>query len=154
MRQKRQFRSFLIYLILTTVVFVLGWQGAMFFNEYKQGNTKIIISPELTETAKKLNGDATAKQDLTHFWEVWNLLNKDYVDTDKLDAEAMIYGATKGMVDALDDPFTVYMTPEETEQFYSSLEGKLEGIGAELTVKNKALVVVSPLRDSPAERAG
>lgn len=57
-------------------------------------------------------------------------------------------------MDALDDPYTVFMTPDESEQFAASLDGTLEGIGAELTVEDSGLTIVSPLRDSPAEKAG
>ena len=58
------------------------------------------------------------------------------------------------MVNSLDDPYTVFMTPEETTSFHQSLGGELEGIGAELTVKEGLLMVISPLKGSPAEKAG
>jgi len=66
----------------------------------------------------------------------------------------MIYGAISGMVGSLEDPYTVFMDPAESEEFSASLNGKLEGIGAELSVEEKNLVVISPLRNSPAEKAG
>lgn len=88
------------------------------------------------------------------FWNVWNVVEESYVNHDTVDSQDQIYGAIRGMVDSLEDPYSVFMTPEETEQFQSSLNGELEGIGAELTVKDQLLTVVAPLKDSPAEEAG
>lgn len=92
--------------------------------------------------------------DLTLFWQVWSELNNRFVDSEKLVTKDLVYGATKGMVAALKDPYTVYMTPDETQEFLSSLEGQLEGIGAEITIKEQALTIVSPVKGSPAEAAG
>lgn len=92
--------------------------------------------------------------DLDLFWLVWNELETSYVEQDLLDYDQMVYGAIKGMVNAVGDPYTVFMDPDETEDFNVSLQGKLEGIGAELTIEENVLVIVTPLRDSPAEKAG
>lgn len=98
--------------------------------------------------------DSARKIDLTLFWNVWDILVSTYVDTSKLDDQMMIYGSIKGMVSSLHDPYTIFMTPKETEDFRNSLSGDLEGIGAELSIKDHHLIVVSPLKDSPAEKAG
>jgi len=82
------------------------------------------------------------------------MIDTDYVDFSSVEEEQQVYGAVSGMVESLGDPYSVFMTPEETEQFQSSLSGELEGIGAELTVRDGQLVIVSPLKDSPAEIAG
>lgn len=95
-----------------------------------------------------------SKEDMQLFWTVWDELDKKYVDHDALNEESMVYGAIRGMVESLNDPYTVFMSPEESREFNSSLEGELEGIGAELTVEDAELVIVSPLRNSPAEKAG
>lgn len=94
------------------------------------------------------------RADLSLFWDVWSRLQAYYVDPHTLDPQTMIYGAIKGMVAALDDPYTVFMDPEETREFKHNLQGTLQGIGAELTVKEKNLTVMSVLKASPAERAG
>jgi len=97
---------------------------------------------------------STGDLDLRTMWTVKDLLSKKYIHTEKLDNEKMAYGAVKGMVDALDDPFTEFMDPKETIDFNESLNSELEGIGAELTVRNAMLVVVSTVKDSPAQKAG
>jgi len=92
--------------------------------------------------------------DLTLFWEVVQVLEDQYYDSSRLVAKDLLYGAIAGMVDSLDDPYTVFYTPEENKDFKDSLSGVYEGIGAELGFKEHQLVVVAPLEGSPAEMAG
>jgi len=88
------------------------------------------------------------------FWNVWDEIQAEYVDRDKLSNEALYYGAIKGMVDAVGDPYTNYFDPKVNAEFNQDLDGKFEGIGAELSTKNNQLIVVAPLPSSPAEKAG
>ncbi len=128
-------------LLFVLVGGLIGWQGNAAFSDKTTVNEQ-----ENTEAASEVNMDL--------FWSVWNELDENYVDIDKLDAQQEVYGAVAGMVESLGDPYSVFMTPEETEQFQSSLDGELQGIGAELTVEEGQLIIVSPLKDSPAEEAG
>ena len=63
-------------------------------------------------------------------------------------------GAKKGLVAAGGDPYTVYMDAKEATALSNDLNGKLSGIGAEIGIKNNVLTVISPIKDSPAEKAG
>ena len=84
--------------------------------------------------------------------EVWNLLKSDYVNQSAIDAEVLSQGSINGMLEALADPYTSYY-PDYAE-FYSYLEGSFEGIGATVTKENGHITVVSPIKGTPAERAG
>ena len=66
----------------------------------------------------------------------------------------MIEGAIQGMLTTLDDPYSVYMNKEKAEQFNQALDASFEGIGAEISVVEGKIMIVSPLKDSPAEKAG
>jgi carboxyl-terminal processing protease len=86
--------------------------------------------------------------------EAWQQLNKDYIDKDKLDPEKLSQGAVRGMMEAL-DPYSSYADPETHELWLTgNFEGKFEGIGASISIKDKYLTVVSPIDDSPADKAG
>lgn len=138
----------IIYLVVAAFAFALGWLG----NSLDlTGDNPPVDDGSGQEISIS---DWQNEVDLGLFWTVWSELMKKYVEEDVLDAETMVYGAIKGMVNALDDPHTAFMTPQESEDFSASLDGTLEGIGAELNVREGELVVASPLRDSPAERAG
>ena len=119
---------------------LIGWQGNVVFGD----------------TVNKENTDSEPAEevDMGLFWDVWDMVEGNYVNIDEVDAQDQVYGAISGMVNSLDDPYSVFMNPEETEQFQSSLDGELQGIGAELTVEEGKLIILSPLKDSPAEKAG
>jgi carboxyl-terminal processing protease len=86
--------------------------------------------------------------------EAWNIIFRDYVDQSRLDASKLSQAAIKGMVEAVNDPYTVYLDPEAYQSFSSSLQGKFEGIGATVGVKNGQIQVIAPISGSPAEKAG
>ena len=101
------------------------------------------------ETAKP------AEVDFSPFWKAWSLVEEKYVAAgDGLDRQRMVYGAISGMVDALDDPYTVFFPPAEKELFESEIEGRFEGIGAEIGMRKSILTIISPLTGSPAAGAG
>ncbi len=86
--------------------------------------------------------------------QAWQRLQQDYIDKDKLDPKKLSRGAVRGMLEALDDPYSAYVEPAIRELELSNFEGKFEGIGAEITIKDQQLTIVTPLSNSPAERAG
>lgn len=88
------------------------------------------------------------------FWEVWDDIFDTYVDKDELSEKTLFYGALRGMVAAVDDPYTVFMDPKISKEFSEDLAGTFEGIGAEIGIKNNVLTIVAPLPDMPAEAAG
>ena len=93
-------------------------------------------------------------QDLDVVTEAWNIIFQDYVDKDRLDASLLSQGAVKGMVEALDDPYTSYLDAETYQLALTGMEGKFEGIGAEVAVKDGQLMIIAPIADSPAAKAG
>jgi len=86
--------------------------------------------------------------------DVWNLINQKYVNSDDIDREALIYGAIRGMLEELNDPYTVFFDREEIGEFLDSIAGSFEGVGMEIGIREDHLTVITPLKDSPAERAG
>src|SRR5699024_11586429 len=59
-----------------------------------------------------------------------------------------------GMVEGLNDPYSEYMLPEQTEEFEESITGDFHGIGAELMQDDQSIIISSPMKGSPAEDAG
>jgi len=93
--------------------------------------------------------------DLSLMWKVRNALSEDYLDSDKVnDDKALMYGSIEGMVAALDDPYTMYLPPEENKSANEDLAGEFAGVGISLGYKDKTLAVMSPIAKSPAEKAG
>jgi len=101
-----------------------------------------------------LGARTSPEQGLDIVEQAWNIIFQDYVDKDKLDTGILIQGAIRGMVEALDDPYTSYLDAETYQLSLRSLEGKFEGIGAYVAVKDGQLIIIAPIADSPADRAG
>ncbi len=97
---------------------------------------------------------ATARADMTLFWQVWDLLEKNYLNPKALDKKKMVYGAIEGMVASLGDPYTVFLPPEENKLDQEDLGGEFGGVGIQLGFRDHHLTVIAPLKDTPAEKAG
>ena len=112
----------------------------------------IIESP--TETSFPL---PTPSEDLETFfepfWGVWEIIHEQFADQPVDDIE-LIRGAVRGMLEALDDPYTSYMDPDEYMQANMPLEGSYEGIGTWVDPDAEYLTIISPMPNSPAENAG
>jgi carboxyl-terminal processing protease len=110
---------------------------------------------------------AVEAEDFQPFWDAYRAVTERYAGGE-VDRKALIEGAIKGMIGALEDPYSSYMTSEEFRDSLRSLSGEFEGIGATIgTVDTEGktsgcttladdcrMVVVAPLSGSPAERAG
>lgn len=92
--------------------------------------------------------------DFNLFWQVWDMLSSKYYDQSKLVPSQMVEGAISGMVSSLGDPYTMFLPAKQNKMVDDDLKGKLEGVGIELGFKSNTLIAVSPLPDSPAEKAG
>ncbi|QIZ65873.1 S41 family peptidase [Geobacillus subterraneus] len=84
--------------------------------------------------------------------QAYELIKSRYVE--KVDEEQLTEGAIQGMIGTLDDPYSVYMDAETTEQFNESLDSSFEGIGAEVSMIDGKVTIVAPIKNSPAEKAG
>ncbi len=92
--------------------------------------------------------------DFADFWKAWNLVNERHPEGTNVSSQEKIWGAIKGMVDSVGDPYTYFFTPTEAEDLNIDLSGEFFGVGMEVGVRDKNLVVISPIKDSPAEKAG
>lgn len=92
--------------------------------------------------------------DFTLLYSVLDKINRDYFDKSKIDSTKLLYGAISGMLMSLDDPYTSFFPPKENTAFKTQMAGEFSGIGAELGMKDKKIIVMSPIDGSPAQKAG
>nr|WP_142315192.1 S41 family peptidase [Bacillus pseudomycoides] len=126
--------------------FLIG-AGGMFAGMYMFG-----INPSYM--AQTITGDSagTKQGDLAKINEAYALIDSRYVEDVK--DEKLVEGAIQGMLSTLKDPYSTYMDKETAKQFTESLDPELEGIGAEVNKTDGKLIIVSPIKGSPAEKAG
>lgn len=143
------FRTVLIFLI----VCILSWIGGFWFGTNKVELDWQNYRPSLQVEGKEPPPNVT-NLDLSLLWVVLDKLKTSYYDQSVIDPKKLVNGAITGMVESLDDPYTVYLPPQENTDFKQGLAGKFEGIGAELGMNGKQIIVVAPIEGSPAQKAG
>lgn len=92
--------------------------------------------------------------DFSLFWEAYRKIEQAFVDPTKINKQDIVFGAISGMVESLDDPYTVFFNPEDTQKFLEDIAGKFEGVGMEIGIRDKGLQVIAPLEGTPAQEAG
>ena len=86
--------------------------------------------------------------------QVYQTIRNYFYQPERLDDQKALYGALKGLVQELDDPYSEFFDPDDLKNFESSLEGEFSGVGIEISIKDKVLTVIAPLSGTPAEAAG
>jgi len=137
----------LIFVLIGGIIFSIG---------FNRGQKSMSLSSTVGVINK--NTGAPVAVDFSPFWKAWNTLNEKFVDTASsskpiLDQDK-VWGAISGLTASFGDPYTVFFPPVESANFAEDIRGSFEGVGMEVVVKDGALVVISPLKDSPAEKAG
>ncbi len=89
---------------------------------------------------------------LDYFHRVYQIIRTEAVDLPS--NKDLFYGAIQGMIKSLDDPFSRFLDEKETESLKEMTTGKFVGVGIEITQHNGDIVVVTPMEDTPAMRAG
>lgn len=140
MSQKKFFRKSMPLLVLFGIICSFILSSAAFANEPQ----------DLYENVWRLiNTKYVDPTDNMQDWNNWRHKYDKYLQTDE-DA----YVAIGTMVASLDDPYTKFLDPKEFADETSSIKGSLQGIGVQIAVREGKLVVVAPIEDTPAEKAG
>ncbi|MBU2263362.1 S41 family peptidase [Patescibacteria group bacterium] len=138
----------IIYVVVAIALLAGVFAGGAFFGYFQR--------PAVEKVAGLFNKETPmpANVDFSPFWVAWNEINSKYVSKDNLDDQKRIWGAVQGMVESLGDPYTVFFPPQESKMFQENISGDFEGVGMEIAVRKGVLMVVSPLKGTPAEKAG
>jgi len=141
---KINFKNVLFILLFVVVV------GATFYVGFYVGKSQQkLIFLDGTE-----NIDATDVADFSLLWEAWDTVKNVALKGAEVKNEDLLFGTVSGLVGALDDPYSTFFRPSDAKKFQEDISGVFGGIGAEIGIKNKQLVIIAPLKGSPTERAG
>ncbi len=158
--KKTKSRKLLNFLVVPIIFIVFGFLGGMYASS-KNPIVENLAKKEIAYVDKILNKYSDPKNnqiskeiDFGLFWDLWDLLEENYVEQGELNEKKLFYGAMQGMVASIGDPYTTFMDPQKANEFEEDLEGKFEGIGAEIGIREEILTIISPLDDMPAKKAG
>ena len=126
---------------------IIGFFGGMEFQKFQEPSRGLreLINRDLEQPEAV---------DFSLFWDVWNLVHQRYVGRSELDTQELVFGAIKGMVESIGDPFTVFLKAEESKRLREDISGEFAGVGIEIGLREGVLTVISPVDDTPASRAG
>jgi carboxyl-terminal processing protease len=106
-------------------------------------------------SASFVEATTTYRPDLSKFWEVSELMHSHFPFKDKIPSTSkQIEGAISGLVASYGDPYTTYLSKNQLNSLKDSVEGSFSGIGVEVGMKDNLLTVITPIKGSPAEKAG
>ncbi|MBI5421198.1 MAG: S41 family peptidase [Parcubacteria group bacterium] len=118
------------------------------------GRISVALVPPQIVIPAHVTSPTKPNLDFGIFWEAWNTAQDLYLFKSKINEKEMVYGATRGMIKSLNDPYTEFFTPEENKTFAQEVGGAFGGIGAEIGFKNEDLTIIAPLKGNQAEAVG
>jgi carboxyl-terminal processing protease len=135
--------------VLVLIIFVLGFGIGQRFNT-QNIKSNFSFGRIVNQGSSTINQDV----DFQEFWTVWDKVSTRFVDREKIQPRKMMEGAISGMIATLGDPYTVYLPKAANDSSKEDLRGSFEGIGAQLGLLGKKIIVIAPLSETPAEKAG
>lgn len=142
---KKTLLKYLGYFFLVCTIFALGIIIGTKINN-QAPYSKYVITGDLKSEYNSAN--------VNLLWETWSVLEREYIDNEKIDPQKFIHGAARGLVNSLNDPYTSFLDPKESLEYKSSNAGEYEGIGATMRQEKELTVVESPIDGSPAQKSG
>lgn len=134
----KRFKTIIAVLMITAFV------SGIFIGRMSDGNYNTLSQENIP----------VSRSDFNVFWDVWRFIEEKYAERDNLNKQTMIYGAVSGLVGSLDDPYSVFLEPQDSQRFQDDVNGKFEGIGAEIGIRDNILTIIAPLENTPAQKSG
>ncbi len=134
---------------LSVILILVG----VYYVGYGIGHNNLVFEKNYQPKIVNVGNGQPKDVDFSLFWDAWDVVKANFINKN-LDYKKMVNGAISGMLSSLDDPYTMFMNSEESKVFNEDLNGSFGGIGVEITVKDGLMIIIAPLDDSPAAKAG
>ena len=135
----------IVSIVLAVVIFVVGFHLG----------TTVPKTVVVRGVDNLTSASGTAKNaDFGLFWRAWQLIEDHHLHGADISNQDKVYGTVKGLVGSLGDPYSEFFTPKDGDRFQQDVQGNFGGIGAEIGIRDGQLVIIAPLKDTPAFRAG
>src|SRR5699024_4681984 len=135
--------------VMLIMTFAIGFFGAVLIISTLKPNAISNNGPSVMMSNK---ANDKFEESLEHVRIAYDLINEHYYE--EVDREELLEGAIQGMLDTLDDPYSSYMNEEAMSRFFEQIQSSFQGIGAEVSLIDDTVTIISPIKDSPAEKAG
>lgn len=135
----------LVYLLIGLPAVVLAFCLGLFIGDK---SSSPIASSGATDT------DIVTAEQFAPFWKAWQILDQNYVTAASTTVQDRIWGSIQGLASSYGDPYTVFFPPAQSKEFLDDITGDFDGVGMEIGIKDNQLVVIAPIKGSPAALAG
>src|SRR3989338_5466437 len=115
--------------LLVAIFFIWG----VYLGIHKKSEIEKVVGLAGKETL------VTTKADFSPFWKTWNTINEKYPKASTVEDQSRVYGAISGLVDSLNDPYSVFFGPDEAKSFEEEIAGNFSGVGMEVGIKDKTV---------------
>ncbi len=112
-----------------------------------------VVSIFIIKDVKRARSADDLESKLNIYLEVLDSVKNDFVEKD-LDNTKLMYGSIRGLLNSLDDPYTRFLEPTAYKEMKLRLSGSYSGIGIYIGMKDKQLIVIAPIKETPAWKAG
>ena len=137
-----------LFVVASIILLAGSFFGGVFF-EYEHRPYS-----ERVSGISNMQPEEQTSADFEPFWKVWNTIDEKFPGAKDVSAQDRVYGAIKGLVGSLGDPYSVYFPPQDSKDFQNTIDNSFEGIGMEVGMKDNVINVIAPLKNSPSEKAG
>ncbi len=142
-KEKKNKQKIVIFII---IAFLIGFIFGRIYSPIEEKETSFVNLIKKIERKEETI-------DYNLFLDVLETIRTKYIEQ-QISERNLFYGALKGLVAGLKDPYSIFLEPELAEKFKTELSGFFEGIGAEISSKKERIIIVAPLEGTPAEKAG
>jgi len=153
-RRRRTVLAAVLVVALMAASFVAGYAAAQ---KTSPASVRAGVRTMAVSSGSDVQADSEPPSDLGHdldpFWQAWNFIEREYYHR-PVDRRRLVQGAIKGMLAALSDPYASYLDSSEARSQRASLDGVIEGVGLTVEMKGTQRVILAPLPESPAAKAG
>ncbi|PLS17919.1 peptidase S41 [Bacillus sp. M6-12] len=137
---------------VAAVTLTAGVTGGIYLGGSENGPFKKWTAKMEMNAETDKQGNEAGHKELGKVEQAYDLILNSYVE--EVESEQLVEGAIQGMLTTLDDPYSVYMNKETAKQFEETLDSSFEGIGTEIGIEEGKIIIISPYKNSPAEKAG
>ena len=155
-KKSKIYKIFVIFLIIIIVAVVFSFGRSV---GQREGNVTVVTETTDEEYGKVEEKGAELPEyfnrdvNFSIYWRVWNKIQSEFIDRPVPEPQ-LFYGSLMGLAASIGDPYTVFLEPKISQDFQEELKGRFEGIGCEIGIRDSRLIAVSPLPESPSEKAG
>lgn len=115
---------------------------------------KVGYESGITVLAKESGVNQLTVQKLMNVIKIWNIVSKNYVEPQKLNADKAAFEAARGVLKSIGDPYADLFAEQQKKIFEEDLQGSFGGVGFEIGIRKEILTVIAPLEGTPADKVG